>query len=127
MKKLAIILCACMVVMLCIGCGPYTDYAGTYVNKMTDLTVTITLSASGGFKYEREYSKGHSMKNGPYDSDKYNKFSGKYEIKESEIAIEFEYYDDIEGYKKGRATAKIVNDKLVISGHDRVNGTYARK
>ena len=110
-----------IVMLLCVGCGPYGDYAGTYTKKMSSATITITLTSSGSFEFERK----------PISSSEYNPNQkivgeGTFTLKNDKIIIEYSYYEVVKGERVNRvATAKLSGDKLIISDTE-LAGTYTK-
>ncbi len=129
MKKICAFVIIVMTMFLCVCCGPYTDYAGSYVRSdASNNTYTVTLSSSGDFKFERKLSKTSSLYGGPYDNENYNVRKGSFTVEDDKILIEFTYYEvTTKSYEKGTAVGKIVNDKLVISAGEQIIGTYTKK
>ena len=128
MKKISVLLSFLLVVLLCVGCGPYGDYAGKYTEKGKNITITVTLSSSGDFEWRCVLSSTHPHKNGPYDNDNYNVRKGSFTVKDNVIKIEYSYYDEPSGQRRtGSATARLKNNKLVISGNGEIDGTYTKQ
>lgn len=127
MKKFALLLTIVLVMGLCVGCGPYKDYSGTYVKKNTNSTITVTLSASGDFKWKCVLSKSNPNKDGPLDSDAYNLRTGTFSVNDSSIKIEFSYVDELGIRVSGHATAVISDNKLRITGNEQIAGVYTKQ
>ena len=126
MKKVAAILLIAVLMLFCVGCGPYGDYAGTYSRKGSAATYTIKLSSRGSFKFERKYLTKDPYN--PFDSDTYNKREGSFEVNNNKITIEFSYYEPAKGTTiYATATAKLSGNKLVVTGSDEIAGTYIKK
>lgn len=132
MKKTALTICLIAIIVLCglcVGCGEYGDFAGTYVRNSTSFTATVTLSSSGNFTLRRVWKK--SEEYNPYNNEKYNNISGTFtpvDNKKNQISIEFTYFkNDVEGFVKGFATGSISGNKLVITKVDSVAGTYIKQ
>ncbi|MCH5163720.1 MAG: hypothetical protein J1F36_01745 [Clostridiales bacterium] len=121
MRKFTALLLIALLMFLCVGCGPYRDYAGTYTKKMSSATLTITLSASGAFEFERK----------PTSSSEYTPIEtiygeGTFTVKNEKITIEYSYYEVALGERVNRvATAKLNGNKLVISGTE-LAGSYTK-
>ncbi len=128
MKKICAFVMIVMTVVVCVCCGPYTDYAGSYVRTdASNNTYTVTLSASGDFKFERKLSKTSGLYGGPYDNENHNVRKGTFTVEDDKILIEFTYYEETtKSYETGTAVGKIVKGKLIVSS-DQINGTYTKK
>ncbi|MBR2967548.1 MAG: hypothetical protein IKC35_02065 [Clostridia bacterium] len=126
MKRFASIILVCLVLLSCIACGPYGNYAGTYTKSSDSATFTVTLSASGNFKFEREFKTSNEFN--PFDDDKHNIREGTFAVENGEIIIQFSYYDDaLRKTVKATAKAKVNGKKLTISGSDEIKGTYTKQ
>ncbi len=129
MKKFVAAFVVISVMIVCVCCGPYTDYAGTYSRSdASNNSYTVTLSASGNFRFERKLSKSSSLYGGPLDNDDHNVRKGTFTDQDGVIVIKFSYYDEAQRMTVTEtATAKIVKDKLIISGSDQIKGSYTKK
>lgn len=121
MRKFTALLMIALLMLLCVGCGPYRDYAGTYVKKTSSSTITLTLSASGSFKFERK-PKGSS----PVTTTEKIVGEGTFTVENNKITIAYSYYEVVRGENVNRvATAKLSGDKLVISDTE-LAGSYTK-
>ncbi len=129
MKGFAIILIAVSIAIMCIGCGPYADVAGTYVYRDgNNFTYTVTLKGDGGFRFARKIPKTSSLYGSPLDNDDHNVREGSFTYDNGTISIEFSYYEEAQkGIVHGTAKARIANNKLIISGNDQINGTFTKQ
>lgn len=129
MKKIITLIIVVLTMCACVCCGPYTDYAGSYVYiDSGNNTYTVTLSASGDFKYERKFSSSSSLYGGPFDNDNYNIRKGTFTVEDNKILIEFTYYEEaLKSYETDTAVARIVKGKLIITGSEQLNGSYTKK
>lgn len=129
MKKIFAFVVVVFTMIACVCCGPYTDYAGSYIRTDSgNNTYTVTLSASGDFKFERKLSKTSSLYGGPFDNDNHNVRKGTFTIEDDKIIIEFTYYEETtKSYETETAVARIEKGKLIISNSDQIKGTYTKK
>ena len=110
MKKLTIILSILLVMTLCIGCGPYRSYAGTYTRTISGTTYTIRLSSSGTFKWERKASNQYD----PLEKQA-NVREGTYSVEKDRLMIEYTKYEQATGeYLKATAVATVNDGTLTI-------------
>lgn len=126
MKKLASLILICFVLFSCAACGPYSDYAGTYTKSSDSATYTVTLSASGEFKFERKFKTKDPYN--PFDKDENNIRKGTFTVNGDKIEIQFSYYDDaLRQTVTATAKAKLSGKKLTIYDCQEINGTFVKK
>lgn len=129
MKKIALFSVVVLIALMCSCCGPYAEFAGTYsYSDSNKITYTVTLKSNGDFRFERKFPKTSSMYGSPIDNDNYNLREGTFSQEGDKIIIKFSYYEEAEkGYVHGTAEARIVNNKLIISGNEQINGTFIKQ
>lgn len=123
MKKFALLILV-VLAAICTACGPYGDYAGTYVTSDSSATYTVTLSASGKFRFERKFKAQDQ-----YAPDKSsNVREGTYTVSDGKIVIKISYYDPaLREQVTETAEGRLSGNKLIVTGSAEISGSYAKK